>query len=62
MATKPTKPADYKEVTYTNSRWQLLKDLRIKAIEVMTALEAFHLTSVVHGSVARGDVKEWKRC
>jgi uncharacterized protein len=57
MATKPTKPADYKEVTYTNSRWQLLKDLRIKAIDVMTALETFHLTSVIHGSVARGDVK-----
>ena len=57
MATKPTKPADCKEVTYTNTRWQLLKELRNKATEVMTALESFHLNSVVHGSVARGDVK-----
>jgi uncharacterized protein len=57
MATKPTKPAEFKEVTYTNARWQILKELRSKAAEVMTALEAFHLTSVVHGSVARGDVK-----
>lgn len=58
MAVKPTKPADYKEVTYTNARWQLLSELRSKANKVMTALEAFHLPSVVHGSVARGDVKE----
>ena len=57
MATKTTKPADYKEVTYTNERWQLLSELRSKACEVMTALESFHLNSVVHGSVARGDVK-----
>jgi len=58
MAVKPTKPADYKEVTYTNAHWQLLKELRRKAKEVMTALEAFHLPSVVHGSVARGDIKK----
>jgi uncharacterized protein len=57
MATKPTKPSEYKEVTYTNARWQLLKELRSNAIEVMMALDSFHLTSVVHGSVARGDVK-----
>jgi uncharacterized protein len=57
MATKTTKPADYKEVTYTNTRWRLLSELRSKACEVMTALESLHLNSVVHGSVARGDVK-----
>ena len=57
MAVKPTKPADYKELTYTSARWQLLSELRTKATEVMAALEAFHLPSVVHGSVARGDVK-----
>ena len=43
MAVKPTKHADYKEVTYNSARWQLLKELRSKAEEVMAALEAFHL-------------------
>jgi predicted nucleotidyltransferase len=58
MAVKPTKPSDYKEVTYTKAHWQLLSDLRSKAMEVMAALEGFHLQSVVHGSIARGDVKK----
>jgi hypothetical protein len=58
MAVKPTKHADYKEVTYNSTRWQLLNELRSKAAEVMTALEAFHLASIAHGSIARGDVKE----
>ncbi len=57
MAVKPTKSGDYQEVTYTNTRWVLLKALREKAITVMAALEALHLQSTVHGSVARGDVK-----
>jgi predicted nucleotidyltransferase len=58
MAVKPTKHADYKEVTYTNARWTQLKALRRKAALIMTALEASHLQSTVHGSLARGDVKE----
>ena len=58
MAVKPTKHADYKEVTYTSARWQLLNELRSKAEEVMAALEEFHLVSIVHGSIARGDVKK----
>ncbi len=58
MAVKPTKPADYKEVMYTKARWQLLTELRSKAAEVMAALEGFHLQSVVHGSIARGDVNK----
>ena len=56
MAVKPTRHADYKEVTYTSARWARLKELRAKAVWVMTALEAFHLQSLVHGSIARGDV------
>jgi predicted nucleotidyltransferase len=58
MAVKPTKHGDYQEVTYSNARWMQLKALREKAVPVMAALEAFHLQSTVHGSVARGDVKE----
>jgi predicted nucleotidyltransferase len=58
MAVKPTKHADYREVTYSSARWQLLTELRGKAVEVMAALEGFHLASIVHGSVARGDVNK----
>jgi uncharacterized protein len=58
MAVKPTKPSDYQEVTYSSLRWQMLNELRAKAGEVMAALEMFHLGSVVHGSVARGDVNK----
>jgi uncharacterized protein len=56
VAVKPGKCADYKEVTYSTDRWEQLKHLRAKAVSVMSALDAFHLLSVVHGSVARGDV------
>jgi uncharacterized protein len=58
MVTKPSRRDDYGEVTYNTARWAQLKALREKAVPVMAALEAFHLQSTVHGSVARGDVKE----
>jgi predicted nucleotidyltransferase len=58
MATKPTPHADTKSVIYSSQCWQQLDILRKKAVSVMVALEAFHLQSVVHGSVARGDVNE----
>jgi hypothetical protein len=58
MAVKPTKHEDYKEVTYTCTRWVLLNELRSKAAEIMSALEVFHLWSLVHGSLARGDVNK----
>jgi predicted nucleotidyltransferase len=58
MSVKPTRHADYKEVTYTSARWALLNEFRVKAVELMAALEAFHLQSLVHGSIARGDVNK----
>jgi predicted nucleotidyltransferase len=58
MAVKPNKRSDYKEVTYTVARWRQLKELRSHAKKIMTALEEFHLSSIVHGSIARGDVKK----
>ena len=58
MAVKPTKSGEYNEVTYLVARWAKLKELRDKAVPIMAALEAFHLQSTVHGSLARGDVKE----
>jgi len=58
MAVKPTKPSEYKEVTYTSARWALLSELRAEAVKVMAALKDFHLASITHGSIARGDVKK----
>ncbi len=57
MAVKPTRREDYREIVYGSERWTLLKNLREKAVVLMDALDAFHLQSVVHGSIARGDVK-----
>jgi predicted nucleotidyltransferase len=58
MAVKPVRHAETREVTYSSVRWQLLNSLREKAIKLMMALEAFHLQALVHGSIARGDVKK----
>jgi predicted nucleotidyltransferase len=57
MAVKPARREDYREIVYGSERWALLKNLREKAAVLMSALDAFHLQSVVHGSIARGDVK-----
>jgi hypothetical protein len=57
MAVKPTKHGENKEVTYSSARWTRLKELRAKAVWVMAALDAFHLRSLTHGSITRGDVK-----
>jgi predicted nucleotidyltransferase len=56
MAVKPNKNLDTKQVTYNITRWEQLNELRARAAMVMGALDAFHLGSVVHGSIARGDV------
>lgn len=43
-------------MTYDARRWDLLRRLREKAMQIMEALERTHLESIVHGSLARGDV------
>jgi hypothetical protein len=58
MASKPEKRLEFLEIVYTEERWNLLKSFRRKALEIMRALEAFHLKSIVHGSIARGDVNK----
>ena len=58
MAIKPTRSADYREVTYTRTNWQLLSDFRNTAVKVITALELLHFQSIAHGSITRGDVKK----
>ena len=58
MAKKPVKRAERIEVVYDTSHWRLLRKLRSKAVELMEMLESCHLRSIVHGSIARGDVSE----
>jgi len=58
MSTKPKRRDECKEVVYSGVRWALLGELREKAMQIMTALEAFRLRTLVHGSIARGDVNK----
>jgi len=54
---KPIKTGDIREVIYSNNHWKLLEKLRSKAIKIMQILKARGLTPIIHGSIARGDVK-----
>jgi uncharacterized protein len=58
MAKKPVKRAEWLEVIYDRKRWKLLKQFREKTVQIMELLDKRHLRSVVHGSIARGDVSE----
>ncbi len=58
MAKKPVKRAERVEVIYDKKRWKLLIELRFKTVQIMEILEKFHLRSIAHGSIARGDVSE----
>jgi predicted nucleotidyltransferase len=57
MAIKPLKDAETQKITYTKRQWTQLAALRGQASSIMSALEKFHLRAIVHGSIARGDVK-----
>ena len=56
MTAKPDKRIDYLEVTYTKSRWKLLRKYREEAAKILSTLKKFHLHGKTHGSIARGDV------
>jgi predicted nucleotidyltransferase len=58
LAVKTSRHDEYKEITYSSLRWEQLKTLRSRAVWVMEALETFHLRSLTHGSIARGDVNQ----
>jgi predicted nucleotidyltransferase len=49
---------EFREVVYGDDHWRLLKELRIKAREVMEIFVRHGLQVWVHGSIARGDVRE----
>ena len=54
---KPVRRPEAREVVYDEGRWALLRSLRARALEVMEVLEARGIRCVVHGSLARGDVR-----
>lgn len=58
MAKKPLKRAEQVEVFYDKDHWRLLKALRFQALSVMEALSHVHSYSIMHGSIARGDVSK----
>ncbi len=56
MSRSPTRHSEFREVPYSRRRWRLLEGLRLKAVGVMEILEKASLSTITHGSVARGDV------
>jgi len=53
---RPVRAADIVEIIYTEDHWLLFRQLRQKAKNLVGALASRRIESVVHGSVARGDV------
>ena len=58
MSLKPERRTDTIEVSYSSQRWELLDIFRKKAAILIKSLENHHLQAIVHGSIARGDVKQ----
>jgi predicted nucleotidyltransferase len=58
MAKKPVTRAEHLEVVYNEKHWEQLKELRSKAVHIMAVLGNSNIRSIVHGSIARGDVSE----
>lgn len=55
---KVARVPEFRYIMYDEKRWQLLRELRAKALEVMRRLSSCGYSPIVHGSVARGDVDE----
>jgi predicted nucleotidyltransferase len=59
MAKRPEVLHDIRTVIYDNHHWNLLDQMRKRAIEVIRKIESSGISQpVVYGSVARGDVSE----
>ncbi len=55
---KVVRVGDRVEVVYEPKRWKILVEKRKEALKIMEALSKFGLNPIIHGSIARGDVKE----
>ncbi|MEM1601109.1 MAG: nucleotidyltransferase domain-containing protein, partial [Sulfolobales archaeon] len=54
---KVCRTPEYREVYYSDSRWDLLKTLRRDAARLMEVLINCGFNPILHGSLARGDVE-----
>lgn len=52
------KPGEYREINYTDKRWEILDKLRNEAKNIMFIFTKHGYKPYVYGSVARGDVNE----
>ena len=50
------KRLEHREIVYDAEHWTLLEKYRQKSMTIMEALEKAHLETIVHGSIARGDI------
>lgn len=50
------KRLEHREIVYDAEHWTLLEKYRQKSMTIMEALEKAHLGTIVHGSIARGDI------
>lgn len=55
---RPRKIVDRREVTYSEEDWQRFRSFREDSKQILRVLHEFDIEGFVHGSVARGDVKE----
>jgi len=55
---KPKATVDAKKVIYSKEHWELLTALRQQARELMELLQRENISSLVYGSVCRGDVNK----
>jgi predicted nucleotidyltransferase len=58
MAKKTERRLEHREVFYDAEHWDLFKEFRRKTMRIMEALDKANLESIVHGSIARGDVNK----
>jgi len=56
VAKKISRAYDVEEKIYSREQWDRLRDMRGRALGVMDALASRGIESIVHGSLARGDV------
>lgn len=56
MAKKPQLRPERIEVIYDEQHWEILHKFRLQAIRIMESLERANIHSIIHGSIARGDV------
>jgi hypothetical protein len=58
MAKKPIRRSELREVVYSSDRWLLLERFRKQTLRIMEPIEKAHVETLVHGSIARGDVSK----